>query len=681
MSVASNINNLEQTVESLARFPEENPNPVMRVSPDGRLLYANSASQVILDYWGIDISESFPSHLTDEIKNIYENGQASLLEEAFGSAIFTLNFSPIRNAGYLNVYGTDITKTHEMREARDTAKEADRAKSEFLANMSHEIRTPMNGIMGMAELLSNTSLSSKQKMFTNVIVNSSSALLTIINDILDFSKIDAGKFELNMAPFSLRDAIEDVATLLSSNIRDKNLELIVRIDPDLPAIFLGDAGRIRQVITNIMGNAVKFTDEGHVLLDVSGHPHGEIYNLIFSVSDTGIGIPEDQQVNIFEKFQQVDGSATRKHEGTGLGLAIASSLIAMMEGDITVESSLGQGSTFTFDMRLAQHGEKQPSKPLPVDVSGARIIVVDDNPVNLEILKEQLTAWNFKPTICTSGEKALTLMGSAREMEISIDLVILDYQMPEMTGADVLREMRNNADIAHIPAIILSSVDTSEYKQSMVGLEVQGQLTKPARSNLLYESILNALQRVCETDSGSSESSVELIEKPLETTKTELVNKSHESSIQSNAISKICTDTPRSKEGSIDILIAEDNETNQTVLKMAFADTEYTFHIEENGKDAVEFFETHKPKLILMDVSMPVMNGLDATKAVRAIEETSDEHTPIIGVTAHALSGDMEKCLDAGMDDYLPKPISPNMLTNKIAEWLEGAPEQKLSVE
>ncbi len=663
MSVQNSSFDLEQTVESLSRFPEENPNPVLRVSSDGMLLYANTASRALLDFWKIDTQEKLPGHLAAQISSIFAQEKPKIIEEEIGELFFTLNFTPVPAAGYLNVYGADITETREMRDARDSAEKADRTKSEFLANMSHEIRTPMNGIMGMAELLCRTNLDNKQRMFADVISKSSSALLTIINDILDFSKLDAGKLLLSPAPFSLADAIEDVATLLSSNIADSELELIVRIDPALPKMFVGDIGRIRQIATNIIGNAIKFTEHGYVLVDVTGEAAGaDNYRLQFRVLDTGIGIPKEDLGRIFEKFSQVDGSATRVHEGTGLGLAISTSLIKLMGGKIAVESEVGKGSAFTYDIELPAHAEEAPQKRVPVDVSGARILIVDDNHVNLSILNELLEAWQFQSTSCASGADALNLLHSSVQLKAKPDLVILDYQMPNMSGGDVVQVMRDNHALNDIPVIILSSVDTVEHQEQLAQLTVQGHLTKPARSSLLLETIISVLQ-VAEKSIPKPPSQPLKVDPPKEPTRLRLPT--------------ITTPIQSGGAADVDILIAEDNEVNQFVYEQSVGELDYTYKIANDGKEAVAFFQAHRPRIILMDISMPEMNGLEATKMIRDMEAQSGSHTPIIAVTAHALTGDMEKCLDAGMDDYLSKPLSPDRLVEKISEWLTKADQRK----
>ena len=677
MSDLGNIANLELSLESLARFPEENPNPIMRISPGGVLLYANSASKPVLGAWGVTLNQSLPDHITLQTQGIFDGNEIKSIEENIGDDIYVLKVSPIVDAGYLNIYGTNVTEAYDMRAARDLAEQADRSKSEFLANMSHEIRTPMNGIIGMAELLARTDLDAKQEMFARVIRQSSSALLTIINDILDFSKINANKMVLEVSEFQLSDAIEDVATLLSSNIGHKDVELIVRIEPNMPKMFVGDVGRIRQIITNILGNALKFTEEGHVLVDIDGaYADDDRFQLNFRVVDTGIGIPKEDCSRIFEQFSQVDGSATRYHEGTGLGLAIASSLVSLMDGQIGVESVVGTGSTFWFNIFLPAFDGEKPQERIPSDVTGSRVLIVDDNEVNQSILMEQMDAWQLKASACSSGTQALEIMRAAYKFGTPLDLVILDYQMPGMSGADVLKKIRSEEGLMDIPVIILSSVDTMERSQNSSGQAFQGQLTKPARSSLLLDMILGALHKgetIQDQDDdvflspavpGAAEAPTPSFAEIAEQTKQKFAVPGEPVEVVPAAVSE---------SAPVDILIAEDNQINQMVYEQCLEDTVHSFHMADNGKKAVDFCKINSPRIILMDVSMPVMNGYDATKLIRVIDAESGRHTPIIGITAHALKGDMEKCLDAGMDDYLSKPISPERLVDKISEWLNKA--------
>ncbi|MCG6114699.1 MAG: response regulator [Mesorhizobium sp.] len=534
------------------------------------------------------------------------------------------------------------------------AESADRAKSEFLANMSHEIRTPMNGVLGMAELLCKTDLDNRQKTFADVILKSGNALLTIINDILDFSKIDAGQLSLDPAPFAINETIEDVATLAAARVAEKDLELIVRVDPSLPGWAVGDVGRLRQIATNLVGNAVKFTERGHVLIDVSGTVEDGIAHLSVRVEDTGIGIPDDKRKHIFEKFSQVDATSTRRHEGTGLGLAIASRLVELMGGAIGVESEVGRGSTFWFTVPLPVHaGDIQT--PVPVDVFGSRVLVIDDHKVNRDILLEQLRSWNFDCAAAENGEVGLAFVDRAVEIGARIDCIILDYQMPGMNGTEVAQRISSNPATAHIPILLLTSVDQAASGRVALNSGIWAHLSKPARSQLLMQNLVNLLQTSRARQTGQWQTSSERKAKqPVAEVHTLPV-----------ARRPVTTD-----QRAFDVLVAEDNEVNQLVFRQILEGSRYSHRIADNGRTAVEMYRTHKPRIILMDVSMPEMNGLDATRAIRQLEAVNGGHTPIIGITAHALKGDREDCLAAGMDDYLSKPISPNKLAEKIDAWL-----------
>ncbi|MEO0545031.1 MAG: response regulator, partial [Pseudomonadota bacterium] len=600
---------------------------------------------------------------------------------------------------YVTISLTDVTEIRNRERALEVAEQkaqlSDRAKSEFLANMSHEIRTPMNGVLGMAELLAKSELDSKQKTFTDIIVKSGNALLTIINDILDFSKIDAGQLVLDPAPFNLRESIEDVATLVSAKAKEKQLEMIARVAPDLPDRFIGDVGRFRQIITNLMGNAVKFTEEGHVLIDVSGDLTDKGFMLKCKVTDTGIGIPDDKLETVFEKFSQVDTSASRRHEGTGLGLAITAKLVDMMDGKVGVESAVGEGSTFWFEIELpVEEGAVRKPKNVPVDVSGARVLIIDDNPVNRDILMEQMTAWDFDAFAVESGPKGLSMLKQAVKLGHRADIVIVDFQMPDMTGDEVIRLIRANEDIGDTPVILLTSVDQALKPAMLRELEVDHHLLKPARSSHLLECIVGALQSRLSTsaapdpelDSIQDEAALEWISGGKGTDvpeKAAFARPDKPAQSQSSSSYKAAEAQPHVEVaaagvpaagnqpqdddlGKIDLLIAEDNEVNQLVYGQIFAQLDYTYEIVDNGQKAVEAVNRLKPKIVLMDVSMPVMNGIEATQTIR---KNGFQDLPIVGVTAHALKGDRDKCLEAGMSDYLPKPISPDRLAEKLAQW------------
>ncbi|TIV46333.1 MAG: response regulator, partial [Mesorhizobium sp.] len=449
----------------------------------------------------------------------------------------------------------------------------------------------------------------------------------------------------------LAEAIEDVATLVSTRAKEKDLELIVRIQPGLEGQFVGDVGRVRQIVTNLLGNAVKFTDEGHVLVDVTGERVPAGTKLTISVTDTGIGIPEDKLKVVFEKFSQVDTSSTRRHEGTGLGLAITSRLVEMMGGEIGVDSAERKGSTFWFTVTLPR-AEQGGQRITPVDVTGARVLVVDDNAVNRSILSEQMASWTFDACAAESGAEGLKVLIAAAAYGVPVDCVVLDYQMPGMTGAEMARIVRNTAGLAHTPIIMLTSVDQSLANTTYRDLGIDAQLIKPARSSVLLETLVATIQR----HRHSSAAARPAVGGSLSQAAPAQTATSDRAMLQPPPVR--ARQRPAEAERGLDILVAEDNEVNQMVFTQILGETGYRFEIVGNGRKALDAFGKLNPRMILMDVSMPEMNGLEATGAIRKLEQDMGTHVPIVGVTAHALKGDRERCLEAGMDDYLPKPKS-----------------------
>jgi signal transduction histidine kinase/CheY-like chemotaxis protein len=559
--------------------------------------------------------------------------------------------------GRWTVVVTDVTEIKQreadLQQLLARSEAADRAKSEFLANMSHEIRTPMNGVLGMAELLAKTDLDARQKTFIDVIVKSGNALLTIINDILDFSKIDAGQMRLRKTSFDPVEAVEDVATLLSSPAAEKDIELLVHTTRDVPATVLGDAGRFRQIVTNLVGNAIKFTERGHVLVDLDGKPgiDGEVI-LQLRIEDTGIGIPDEKLDSIFEKFSQVDASSTRRHEGTGLGLAITAGLVDLFGGYLEVDSQAGKGSIFTVHLPVQQVAARDAPKPVPVNVEGAGILVVDDNDVNRRILTEQLAQWGFDGYAAEDGGTGIAILDAAFEMGVRVDAVILDYHMPDMNGNEVARAIRADGRFDGVPLIFLTSMDAAGTDKEFAALNGQAHLMKPARANVLRNTIIDVVragrrQRLAGADDALAKEAIAAVA----------------------AVERL---VPTGPVHSIDILVAEDNEVNQIVFTQILQVTGLRYLVVTNGQEAVDAWMQLHPSLILMDVSMPVMNGHQATQAIRRMEAEDGlgKHVPIVGVTAHALDVDRDLCLEAGMDDYMSKPISPELLEAKVRRWL-----------
>ncbi|MEP1229122.1 MAG: response regulator [Litorimonas sp.] len=556
-----------------------------------------------------------------------------------------------------------------LKTAQEKAIIASQSKSEFLANMSHEIRTPMNGIMGMAELLQNSQIPGKEREFINIIQRSGQSLLTIINDILDFSKIESGQIEITPVPFSLRDAIEDIMALLSTSTRETGVDLIIKIDPNIPKNYIGDVGRIRQILMNVIGNAVKFTHEGHVLIDVSAitpnseNPHTNLQDdisLKIDITDTGIGILPIKLAHIFEKFTQVDSSTTREYGGTGLGLSIAKNLSILMGGNLTAQSTLGKGSTFTLNLPLPVSHINTATDAKPTAPVKGNFLVIDDTPVNYEVLKGQLENESCKVVGVNSAAQGLSVLKKALETDVKIDLVLLDYHMPQHTGEDFILAMRKHTCFDHIPVIMLSSVDTDVLKKRVLLSGVQEFMTKPAR--------LADLQKVISQTLAASAKPMPLAAR--------LAQPNHNPAVQEDALAaKNRTDV----QSHIDILIAEDNEVNQMYMKYIMEELGVSFKIAENGRIAVDKWQLLQPKLILMDISMPQLNGNEATQKIRSKEVAMAQvsRVPIIAVTAHAMKGDKEKFISAGMDDYLSKPVSQLNLIKKIQQW---APSIKMNI-
>ena len=451
--------------------------------------------------------------------------------------------------------------------------------------------------------------------------------------------------ELESAPFDLRASVEDVAALVAARAQEKKIEMIVRFQPDLPLHFVGDGGRVRQVITNLVGNAVKFTTKGYVLINVSGEEENETARIRVEVTDTGIGIEKAKAAHIFDAFQQADSSTTRKFGGTGLGLSISKRLIEAMGGEIGVKSKVGEGSTFWFEMTMPTRESEEIIWQSEFDPEGMRALVVDDIDVNRHILTEQLEAWGFRAEAAESGEEALKMLRAAKAEGAPYDIAILDYFMPEMDGAQLAGHIRGDGEISATPLMALTSVDSTGDAKRFRDLGVEGYLVKPARSALIFETISGILRSVDD-----------IVFDDVSDTQVEAIDES----------------APIQQIDKLRILLAEDNEINQLVVQHMLDRNAYDLVIANNGAEAVKCFEDSEERfdLILMDVSMPEMDGYEATRAIRRLEkEGGHMATPIICLTAHVMASDIERSHNAGMDDYLSKPVSKDKLEKAVNRW------------